>query len=378
MKWAWKVGTFFGIPVNIHATFLLIVVWVVLVHGFGPAEGPGILSGLIFTGLIFLCVVLHEFGHALAARQFGIRTLDITLLPIGGLARIEKMPEKPLQELWVAVAGPLVNVAIAGVLVVGLVAAGAWQPMESLSVGGGPMLERLAAVNIFLVLFNLLPAFPMDGGRILRALLATRLQRVVATRIAAGIGQGMALLFGLLGLFFNPFLILIALFVWIGAAQEAAAVEFNDVFRGIPVSQVMITQFEAVHPDERLEGVAHMLLAGYQQDFPVSAEGGLVGFLTRQDLLNALARYDRGTRVYQVMQPEFPVLSPDDLLDSVMPKIRGWSAVPVAQDGVLVGLFTVENLNEYLLMRAAISSRGESSAFLLAQTSPPSRRDLLD
>lgn len=365
MKWAWKVGTFFGIPVYIHATFLLIVVWVVLVHGAGPEGGAAIPVGLLFTGLIFLCVVLHEFGHALAARQFGIRTLDITLLPIGGLARIERMPERPLEELWVAVAGPLVNVVIAGVLFVVLAVTGTWQPVDTLTVGGGPLLERLAAVNVFLVAFNLLPAFPMDGGRILRALLATRLSRVRATQIAAGVGQGMALLFGLIGLFTNPFLILIALFVWIGAAQEAAAAEFSDIFRGIPVDRVMITQFQTVSPEDSLEDVAHLLLTGYQQDFPVADNGRLVGLLTRQDLVNALANHERSTRVLQVMHSDYPIISPDDLLETVLPQIRGWSAVPVVRRGGLAGLFTTENLHEYLLMRSALASRGENSSFLL-------------
>lgn len=374
MKWAWKVGTFSGIPVRIHATFLLIIVWVVLVHGFAPEGSPGVLSGLIFTLLIFLCVVLHEFGHALAARQFGIQTLDITLLPIGGLARIERMPEKPMQELWVAVAGPLVNVLIAGVLFAGLTLTGTWQPLSSLTVGSGPMLERLAAVNIFLVLFNLLPAFPMDGGRILRALLATRLRRVKATRIAAGIGQGMALLFGLVGLFFNPFLILIALFVWIGAAQEAAAAEFSEVFHGVPVGQVMITQFQTVRPDDSLGAVAHLLLAGYQQDFPVAEGGRLVGFLTRQDLVNALAQHDRNARVFQVMHADYPILSEPELLETAMPRVKGWSAAPVLHNGTLVGLFTTENLNEYLLMRAALASRGENSSFLLETSPSPGSR----
>ncbi len=365
MKWAWKVGTFFGIPVYIHATFVLVIVWVVLVHGSGPEGGAAIPAGLVLTALIFLCVVLHEFGHALAARRFGIRTLDITLLPIGGLARIEKMPENPLQELWVAAAGPLVNVVIAGLLFLILFLTGTWQPVENLTVGGGPLLERLAAVNVFLVAFNLLPAFPMDGGRILRALLATRLRRVQATQIAAGVGQGMALLFGLLGLFTNPFLILIALFVWIGAAQEAAAVEFADVFRGIPVDRVMIRQFQTVRPEDRLEDVAHLLLAGYQQDFPVSDQGRLVGFLTRQDLVSALASHDRSTRVFQVMHSDYPVIGPEELLETVLPRIRGWSAVPVIRRGDLAGLFTTENLHEYLLMRSALASRGENSSFLL-------------
>ena len=176
----------------------------------------------MFILAIFMCVVLHEFGHALMARRYGIPTRDIILLPIGGVARLEKMPTQPIQELWVALAGPAVNAFIAVILFAWLKLTASWEPFQTLSVTTGPFFERLMAVNLFMIVFNMIPAFPMDGGRVLRALLATRKEYGRATQIAASIGQGIAVLFGFIGLLYNPFLLFIALFVWIGAAQEAS------------------------------------------------------------------------------------------------------------------------------------------------------------
>ena len=196
---------------------LLLLAWVALSHWRAERSAAAILGGLAFILALFVCVLLHEFGHALTARRYGVRTRDIILLPIGGVARLERIPEKPRQELWIALAGPAVNVVIAVALAVWLQVTGGWQPVEELTVTGGSFVERLLVVNIFLVVFNLIPAFPMDGGRVLRALLGLKLDYVRATQIAASIGQALALGFGFLGLFSNPFLVFIALFVWIGA-----------------------------------------------------------------------------------------------------------------------------------------------------------------
>src|SRR5512142_725469 len=256
MKWSFKVGRILGINVYIHATFLLLLGFVGLEHWLAAHTLEAALNGVLFFGGLFLCVLLHEYGHALAARRFGIATRDITLLPIGGLARLERMPDKPSQELVVAIAGPLVNVVIAVSLFLGLYLSGHWQPLSSLTTTSGNLVERLLAVNVFLVLFNLLPAFPMDGGSVLRSLLAMRMQYTRATRIAARTGQAMAVLFGFAGLFGNPMLLLIALFVWIGAGQEAAAVEMKAGLAGYLVRDAMQSEVRTLSPQDTLrEGV---------------------------------------------------------------------------------------------------------------------------
>src|SRR5690606_39190809 len=255
----------------------------------------------------------HEFGHALTARRYGIGTRNITLLPIGGLAQLERMPDEPVEELWVALAGPAVNVVIAVVLgVVGFVTETPGGPGAG-ELAGGSLVERLMIVNVMLVLFNLLPAFPMDGGRVLRALLAMRMPYAQATRVAANVGQGMALFFGLVGLFANPFLIFIALFVWIGAGQEAAQTEMRSVLGGVPLEQAMLTDSRTLAPDDTLARAVELLLAGTQQDFPIVDDGGDVhGILTRADLLTALARQEQVAPVAGVMRRDFLIADAND------------------------------------------------------------------
>jgi Zn-dependent protease len=215
----------------------------------------------------FLCVVLHEFGHALTAKRYGIRTRDIILLPVGGVARLQRLPTNPLQELWVALAGPAVNVVIAVGLFIGLKVTASFEPMQMLTVTTGPFIERIMAVNLFLAAFNLLPAFPMDGGRVLRAVLATRKEYSRATQIAASIGQGMAVFFGFIGLFYNPLLLFIAFFVWIGAAQEASMAQMQSVVGGIPIQHAMLTDFRTLHKNDSLDHAIEMTLAGSQRTF---------------------------------------------------------------------------------------------------------------
>src|SRR5262249_17015606 len=230
MSWSLPILRVAGIQLRTHITFLLLIAW--LAFGYYAQGGSAVAaSRVILVLLLFLCVVLHEFGHAFAAKAFGINTPDITLLPIGGVARLERMPEEPVQELIIAVAGPLVNVVIA----LGLFVAGGSQALlNPSSVEGGGLVAQLLTINIMLVLFNLLPAFPMDGGRVLRALLATRMSYARATQVAANVGQGFAFVFGFIGLLWNPFLLFIALFVYIGASQEAALAQWREWPVGFP------------------------------------------------------------------------------------------------------------------------------------------------
>jgi len=358
MRWSWRIGSLFGIPVYIHATFALIIVWVALSHWLNGQSLAATLTGIAFVLALFACVVLHELGHALTARRYHIKTRDITLLPIGGVARLERMPDNPREELWVALAGPAVNVAIAALLFLVLYSTGSWQSVERLSMVEGSFLQRLMLLNIFLVGFNLLPAFPMDGGRVLRALLATRLSYVRSTHLAATIGQAMALLFGFIGFLSNPFLIFIAFFVWIGAAQESSMAQMRSSLAGIPVSQAMQTEFRVLETTDSLSRAVDMILAGAQQDFPVNEHGRLAGVLTRTELLKALAQRPLSTPVSHVMQHNFAVVDSFEMLEVALSRLNecACNTIPVLRNGRLVGLLTSENFGEFMMIQGALAA----------------------
>lgn len=363
MKWSVKIGEYRGIPVKIHATFVLIILWVALSHWMQGEGLSATIAGIIFVLALFACVVLHEFGHALMAQRYDIKTRDITLLPIGGVARLERMPDDPKQELWVAIAGPLVNVVIAIVLFFWLQLTASMEPISKLTMTSGSFLERLMVVNIFLVLFNLLPAFPMDGGRVLRALLAMRMEYSRATHYAANVGQAMALLFGFLGFFTNPFLIFIALFVWIGAAQEASMVTVRSAFDGIPVSNAMLTDFQVLHPSDSLVRVIQLILAGSQQDFPVVENANIVGILTRDKLMNALAEHGQDYPVSNVMSKSFEKVESSDMLQNAMMRLQNCDCktMPVVKKGNLIGLLNMENIGEFMMIHSALK-KGSKTA----------------
>lgn len=356
MKWSIRIGSPFGIPVRVHLTFLLLLAWYgALIWREEPSAGA-VVRGLAFILTLFLCVVLHELGHALVARRYGIPTRDITLLPIGGVARLEKMPDDPRQELWVALAGPAVNVVIAGAIFLLSRITATLPSVEAMSLTGGSFLARVMWVNIFLVLFNLLPAFPMDGGRVLRALLATRMEYPRATRLAATIGQSMAFLFGFAGLFSNPMLILIGLFVWIGAAQEAGMVQMKYSLSGIPVSRAIVTEFRTLAPSDTLATAIELTLAGTQRDFPVVENGTLVGLLQQRDMLAALARGGTDVPVAAVMQRDFEVVQLSDMVEAAFRRlgVRRSTSAPVLSQGRLVGMVTMDNIGELLAIQGAL------------------------
>jgi Zn-dependent protease/CBS domain-containing protein len=367
MGWSWRIGRIAGIDVYMHPTFLLLLLWVALAHFFAHNDLAEALYGVGFVLALFGIVVLHELGHALTARRYGIRTRDITLLPIGGVARLERIPENPWQELAVAVAGPAVNVVMAGGIYLGLVLAQglSLSPVHSVFRVGGGFMEQLLWVNLALVGFNMVPAFPMDGGRVLRALLAMRLDYVRATQLAAWIGQGFALVFGLLGLFFNPFLIFIAVFVWIAGAQEAGVVFMRSALGDIPVMRAAITDFRALGPDDRLSQAVEHLLGGFQQDFPVVEDGRLVGVLTRNDLAAALGRSGPETRVGDVMQRHFITADPREMLQTAFARLQDGHCrtLPVVKDGHLLGLLTADNLAEVLMIQQALREAHRPNAF---------------
>jgi len=357
MKWSWRIGRVAGIDVYMHATFLILLGWVGLSYYLARHSLGDAVDGLLFICTLFGIVVLHELGHALTARRYGIRTRDITLLPIGGVARLERMPEDPKQELVVALAGPAVNVVLAMLLLAVLVPAAALSSFGEVHLVGGHFLTKLLWVNVALVVFNLIPAFPMDGGRVLRALLAMRMEYVRATEIAARIGQGLALVFGAVGLFWNPFLIFIALFVWMGAAGEAGMVQMKSALGGIPIRRVMITDYQTLSPNDPLSRAVGHIMAGFQQDFPVVASGQVVGILTRADLMTALAQRGLGAPVGEVMRREFQTADPAEMAETVFARLQACNchSLPVVQSGQLVGILTAENVGEFLMIQSALS-----------------------
>ena len=365
MKWSWRIGRIFGIDLYMHATFLLILAWVAFVFYSEHGLVTDALLGIVFIVLLFAIVVMHELGHVLTARQFGIQTRDITLLPIGGVARLERMPREPYQELLVALAGPAVNVVLALILFVVLMATGgpaafAAAAKEKFLSTEGSWIAKLFAVNVSLAVFNMIPAFPMDGGRVLRALLALNMSYVRATNIAASIGQFFALMLGFLGLMaHNPVLVFIALFVWLGAAQEASMVQMQAALGGIPVQQVMNTQYDTLAPGDPLEKAIERIMAGFQQDFPVVEGGQVVGVLTRADLLRALAQQGRSGLVQDVMQRDFKTAAPGEMLEGVLTRMKecDCQSLPVTDHGRLVGLMCSDNVGEFLMIQAALNGR---------------------
>ena len=373
MSWSWKIGRIAGIPIFVHWTFLILLAWLVYGHWLSGHDLATTLEGVGFVLAIFGCVVLHELGHALAARRYGIPTADITLLPIGGVARLQRIPEHPLEELVVAIAGPMVNVAIVGILLaVGVRRPGTTVDSSHHFLVAASFFPKLLSVNVFLVLFNLLPAFPMDGGRVLRALLALKLDYVRATRIAASIGQLMAIGFGFLGLTGSPMLLLIALFVWIGAEGEARMVQERVTLRNISVRAAMLTDYKILNPSSTLGQAAELLLAGAQQDFPVMGEGRPDRLLTRSSLMSALAQGGRDASVGDAsLRPLRQVLANDPLGPALI-RLRdeGEGCLEVVEDGRPIGLLTTENIGELLMVRAALAEAGSGAPKARGQSAP--------
>lgn len=364
MKWSYRIGRVGETDIKVHATFVLLLVWYAW-EAWARGGASLALRGTLFLLALFTCVVLHEFGHILMARRFGVRTPDVILLPIGGLARLERIPEEPKQELLIALAGPAVTLAIALGLYGALRLTGTPLSPEQLEPAASGLLQKIMWVNVVLLLFNMLPAFPMDGGRVLRALLAMRLGLARATRLAANIGQLAAVGLGLWGLGFfsawglapNAFLVLIAVFVFFGAGGEAAAVETKLAGRGLDVSRMMITRFRSLPTHATLQEAVNALLEGEQREFPVVDNWGKVeGILTRENLIRGLAERGPGSIVDQaVTRPVTPVapgLPFADALERL--RLSGLPALPVVDgSGTLVGLLTTDNISDLLLVRRA-------------------------
>lgn len=356
MKWSWKLIRVAGIDVYVHATFFILIIWIGLSYWQVAGTLAAVIDGISFILALFVCVVLHEFGHALTARRYGIRTQSITLLPIGGVAAMERMPDDPKQEIAVALAGPAVNLVIASGLWLWLTASNMLLSPGAISLTEGSFIERLMLLNIVLAVFNLVPAFPMDGGRVLRAALAMRMDHNRATQAAAKVGQGLALWLGLIGLLYNPFLIFIALFVWIGAAAEAGIEQVKSTLSGMAVGRAMLTDFEVISPDKTLSYVIKLTLTGSQKEFPVLLDGDMVGVLTQDDLLKGLQQQGEQSRVADWMQRKVQSADINESLEKVLQRLQSCECrlLSVTDAGRLVGIINLDNIMELISIQTAL------------------------
>lgn len=349
---ALRIGRAMGIPIRVHFTFLLLLFWF---GALSAGSGGGFIDGAVFLLLVFGCVVLHELGHAVVAKRFGVATRDIVLYPIGGVARLDRLPSG-MAEFLIALAGPAVNAVLAAMLLVALLVRGEnlYDLLDKAARGDVSILVQLLGANISLFFFNLVPAFPMDGGRMLRAALAVFLGQERATPIAARVGQVVAVGFAILAVYpppVKPLLLFIAFFVFLGAGQEAAYERGRSAVAGLTARDAMVTKFDTVAPQDPIGRVADLLIASHQQDFPVvDAWGRIAGVLARGNLLAALAAGGRDTAVLEVMDREPRVVPPELPLEQVFRYLQGRPAAPVLVAGPegLLGMVTLDNLGDLI------------------------------
>jgi Zn-dependent protease len=378
MRGALKLFTWFGIPVFLHWSFGLIFVYI-LWHA--QSNEMSVIDTFWLTGLfmsLFLCVLLHEYGHALTARRYGVKTRDIVLMPIGGVARLERMPEKPMQEFVVAIAGPLVNVVIATVLLVliGIFANPVHLEILKAAVlqsSSGEALEEsvqesvlqippllqfalnLAATNIALVLFNMIPAFPMDGGRVFRALLSMRTGRAKATRIAAWVGQAIALMLVGYGLWSDGFMLaILGIFVIYAARSENEMVQMEDLLSRFKARDLVRPQFTRLHTNDWMQTAIELLHHGLERHFLIfDIQNQLVGTLEEDEIILAIRKSNISTEISQHLHPAEVVYMDDSLL-KVYQLIRqqGCGIIGVMDESGLIGVIDEGGLSNFVRLEA--------------------------
>lgn len=368
-----------GIEVRMHWSFLLIILYGAFIFGAGGGNMiVGAFYGVLVILLLFVCVTLHEFGHALVAKHFGVNTPYITLLPIGGVASLERMPDNPSQEFLIAIAGPTVNFIIALILTPITLAVAAVQsgPAAAMDMhiftqalynaqtpGLVNLLGYLVMLNLLLGLFNLLPAFPMDGGRILRSLLAIWMSYVQATRVAVFVGQVMAALFVVWGIFGgNFFLLLIAFFIYFGGGGELASVESRAVLKNVPVHRALRPNAVSLYVSEHIDRAVDLAMHSHQSNYPVMDLGGdFVGVLTHSRLVHGLREGGPNARVVDYMIPadQIPVCRPDDDLADVWEKMSASAnRVMAVMDGArFLGLLSADDITEMIHVMGAAMNR---------------------
>lgn len=355
MKGSFKLGKVSGIGIFIHWTFTLLILFIIFMNYKSGQNVTQIIWSVVFILCIFVTVLLHELGHALAAKNYNIKTKDITLLPIGGLARLERLPEKPSEELIVAFAGPLVNIMLAfitGIFIT--IPDTSEQLMAELSngVNADNFFLNFFLVNFWLALFNLIPAFPMDGGRILRALLSFKLQRHVATRISARIGQLLAMGFIIFGFFTSPLLVFIGIFVIIGAQVEADYTESKFLLKGFKVHDVVMKQYPTIDANDTVKTAVELVLDSQNKNFLITEAGIPVGTLNRDQIIMALSTKGDSEFIYNVMDRNLVYLDSDSLLEKVFELIQLNKSrlMLVMENNSVIGILDVENLMEFLLI----------------------------
>ncbi len=353
MKWSFEVTRLFGIPLKIHVTFLLLLLFVAMAGA--HVDKPGaMLQGILTVVFVFAGVVIHELAHSLVAVRYGTNVRAIVLLPIGGVSQMEQMPEDPREEIKVSVAGPLTSLVLAGIFYVL-----AWALGQKLYLGTdwfftGALLPKLYLINLALGLFNILPAFPMDGGRVLRGILATRIDHLRATKIAVEIGQAFAILMFFFSIFYlgSLWLALIAVFIYLGAEGEEHVTMIRAALRGVPVTRAMLTHIETIHPQDSLKSVVEKACHSLQADFPVVERDRVVGLLPKEVIFSAIHEKSPETPASEIMKTEFLSATGTDTLDRVFQKMQGQrlSFVPVIEGEKLMGMINLEQIGKYHMM----------------------------
>jgi len=383
MRWSFPIGRVFGITLRLHVTFLLLLAWVGY-EAFVIGGASAAWWELARVCLIFVCIALHELGHSVVAQQLDVEVKSITLLPIGGVAALRQIPENPWHEIAITLAGPMVNAAIAIVL---FPFAGMPTLSEFVSIppGVGGLMRTLVAANILLFVFNFIPAFPMDGGRLLRAVLALVFPYRRATAIAATIGQGIAALFmlsGFMGWQILPlvpplWLLIIGVFIFLGAEGEERLVRMRSLLKELEVEDVMSRDFAVLPPDASVADGLRMVYQTGQDNFPVMQGHHLTGLVSRAAMVDASNNRGPDISVADVMDANVPVVSPRDKVAHVYEDMmsEGHSSFPVVQAGQLIGLLSPENISRYMLVQSSLKSsrrgRVQRAGVVRTPTPPP-------
>ncbi|MCB1199633.1 MAG: site-2 protease family protein [Leptospiraceae bacterium] len=360
MRWSLYIGQFKEIKVYIHWTFILLLGFILFSQYRIGSSTQTMLLTMGFVVCIFSCVLLHEFGHALTALHFNFKTKDIILLPIGGIARMQHLPENAKQELAVAIAGPAVNIVIAGLLF--LIAGLPALTVETLylnTITPQNFLHSLIVINLVLAIFNMIPAFPMDGGRVFRALLALKFDRLTATKAAAFLGQFLAILFIVFGFFNNVWLVFIGFFIFLGAGSEASQEETKNRLSAFHVKDILMKQFRIFHPDALLSKAVSHMLNSQDKEFIIVDSENIVGVLTRNEIIAGIGEYGENVPIRTVMRRDIVIIDSEKSIEEAWTIMLSGNhtILPVVDAGKLSGVIDLENISEFLMIRKALSAR---------------------